>query len=388
MNKSVQSFIFYFLSFILGDNSDRELIRELRRRRRRMIRDEAVPRDNADSYLFTVLCFFLLSLLCTKLFMGYLYDDVGSIYIGGLHIHHHFFGAVLIVLAAIWGIYYSNEVSIRTASVMLGAGLGIFIDEMGEYMTDALDYWWKGSYSMIYVIVIVFIIMYVIAISFKKSRKTSLASGLHRIRDYFTTLTRPEALEIKNNLEARVDELRNSNRLTPDNIDLKVKLNYYEKQLEFINESLACCRLPDIELPESRIRRGIHGFLKSKRAFNIATYLIQVFGCIFIAEGVFNVLRDQGVIFVAKFIFVFKLSPVDIYSGFILGSAFILIGLLLRKHWKWIWFIAVGFTLGTIFIFGIYGFYANPNTTLISVTLNGILLLMLFQPEIKNRFLH
>lgn len=362
-------------------------IKEIRKNRLRMIKDEAVPRDNAAAYIFGVLFFFLLSLLCTRLFMEYFYDSVGSLYVGGLHIQHHFYGAILIIISAVWSILYSNDAALRTSSVTLGVGLGLFIDEMGEYMTPDLNYWWKGSFSLIYIVVIIFIILYIVSISFQKNRRASAASGIIKLRDYFTLLTKDEALQIIDDIELKLLELKSEKDVSRNPIDIEIKINFYEKQLEFARDAMKKCSLPDTELPESRIRKGFHAFLRSKKAFRLSTYTIQAFGIVFIIEGLAYWLFSRGWIFIEKVVFIAPISVVDFYSGFVLGTMFLIFGWALRKHKKWSWYLTAVFTIASLLIFGVYGFYSNPTTTLVGVVLNAILLFMIFQPEIKGQFL-
>ncbi len=362
-------------------------IKEIRKKRLRMIKDEAVPRDNASAYIFGVLFFFLLSLLCTRLFMEYFYDNVGSVYLGGLHIQHHFYGAILIIISAVWSILYSNDAALRTSAVTLGVGLGLFIDEMGEYMTPDLNYWWKGSFSLIYVVVIVFIILYIVSISFQKNRRASVASGIIKLRDYFTLLTKDEALQIVEDIKLKISELNSELEESKNPTDIEIKIDFYKKQLEFAENAMRKCNLPDTELPESRIRKGFHAFLKSKKAFALSTYMIQIFGVVFIGEGVAYWLFSRGWIFIEKVVFIAPISIADFYSGFILGAMFLVFGWALRKRKKWSWYLTAVFTIASLLIFGVYGFYANPATTLVSVVLNAILLFMIFQPEIKGQFL-
>ncbi|HML02489.1 MAG TPA: hypothetical protein VK487_03845, partial [Candidatus Bathyarchaeia archaeon] len=49
----------------------------------------------------------------------------------GLHIHHFWFGLVLLVVGGWLGISYENERIDRVAAILFGAGGGLVADEVG-----------------------------------------------------------------------------------------------------------------------------------------------------------------------------------------------------------------------------------------------------------------
>ena len=59
----------------------------------------------------------------------------------GYHIHHFYFGILLIILAGWFGIVGSRTLKKEHVAVMYGAGLGLFLDEIGLLLT------WGDYYS-------------------------------------------------------------------------------------------------------------------------------------------------------------------------------------------------------------------------------------------------
>jgi len=76
-----------------------------------------------------------------------------SFYIGtnvilfGYHIHHFYFGVILICIAGWVGIVGSKYFNRKHAALMYGAGLGLFMDEIGLLLTWG-DYWSSLSYIL------------------------------------------------------------------------------------------------------------------------------------------------------------------------------------------------------------------------------------------------
>ena len=65
----------------------------------------------------------------------------------GYHIHHFYFGFVLICIAGWISIVGSKYFSQKHAALMYGAGLGLFMDEIGLLLTWG-DYWSGLSYTL------------------------------------------------------------------------------------------------------------------------------------------------------------------------------------------------------------------------------------------------
>ena len=76
-----------------------------------------------------------------------------SFYIGtnvilfGYHIHHFYFGFLLICIAGWVAIVGSKHFNRKHAALMYGAGLGLFMDEIGLLLTWG-DYWSSLSYTL------------------------------------------------------------------------------------------------------------------------------------------------------------------------------------------------------------------------------------------------
>ena len=70
----------------------------------------------------------------------------------GLHIHHFWFGLVLLVIGGWLGISYENERVDRIAAILFGAGGGLVADEVGLLLTFR-NYWTSITYTLVIILV-------------------------------------------------------------------------------------------------------------------------------------------------------------------------------------------------------------------------------------------
>ncbi len=90
---------------------------------------------------------------------------------GDLHIAHMLWGGFLMLVALVMVFRYWNPSVRRLAAFFAGMGFGLFIDELGKFITDSNDYFYKPTIAVIYVI---FILMYLLFRGF--AEKTELSA--------------------------------------------------------------------------------------------------------------------------------------------------------------------------------------------------------------------
>lgn len=78
---------------------------------------------------------------------------------GSLHIAHMLWGGLLMLVSLVLLFHYWNPSIRRLAAFISGIGFGLFIDELGKFITSDNDYFFKPTIAMIYVI---FVAMYLI----------------------------------------------------------------------------------------------------------------------------------------------------------------------------------------------------------------------------------
>jgi hypothetical protein len=82
------------------------------------------------------------------------YPQIGS---GGLHIAHMLWGGALMLVAIAISLSFLGARALRLSAILGGIGFGVFIDELGKFITRDNDYFYQPTIGLIYAI---FIILY------------------------------------------------------------------------------------------------------------------------------------------------------------------------------------------------------------------------------------
>jgi hypothetical protein len=108
-------------------------------------------RDQLELFLLSAVS----SLLLVRFYLHITgYPQIGS---GGLHIAHMLWGGALMLAALVVVLSFLGARAQRTAALVGGAGFGVFIDELGKFITHDNNYFYQPAIGLIYAI---FIILY------------------------------------------------------------------------------------------------------------------------------------------------------------------------------------------------------------------------------------
>lgn len=117
-----------------------------------------VRRPGADTNLLITLLSFALSVSLTRLFLELSgYPQLGG---GSLHIAHVLWGGLLLFVAALLPIIFANRWIYRLVSVLAGLGVGLFIDEVGKFITQNNDYFYPPAAPIIYAFFLICVLVY------------------------------------------------------------------------------------------------------------------------------------------------------------------------------------------------------------------------------------
>src|SRR2546430_3149643 len=117
------------------------------------------------------------ALLAVRFFLGLTgFPRLGG---GGLHIAHMLWGGGLMIAALLVLLGYLGQRVRRAAAVVAGIGFGLFIDELGKFITSDNNYFFRPAIALIYVI-FVFMFFWWSSLEGKRtwSEVTTLVKGL------------------------------------------------------------------------------------------------------------------------------------------------------------------------------------------------------------------
>ena len=120
-----------------------------------------VERDEAQGYLLLSLASFAATVILVRLFLQLTgYPQIGS---STLHIAHLLWGGLLLFAAVLLVLIWDNPFAYRSAAVLSGIGIGLFIDEVGKFITRSNDYFYPPAAPIIYgfFLLTVFLYLYV-----------------------------------------------------------------------------------------------------------------------------------------------------------------------------------------------------------------------------------
>jgi hypothetical protein len=119
-----------------------------------------VERDEAETYLLTSVIAFGATIILVRLFLELMgYPQVGN---GTLHIAHLLWGGLLLFIAIFLVLIWDNPIFLLAAAVLSGIGMGLFMDEVGKFITQSNDYFFPAAAPIIYGFFLLTVLIYII----------------------------------------------------------------------------------------------------------------------------------------------------------------------------------------------------------------------------------
>ena len=117
-----------------------------------------VRREGAERYLLFTLLSFAASVALTRLFLELAnYPQLGG---GELHIAHLLWGGLLLFIAALLPLIFANRWVYVVGSLLAGVGVGLFIDEVGKFITQSNDYFYPAAAPIVYAFFLLTVMVY------------------------------------------------------------------------------------------------------------------------------------------------------------------------------------------------------------------------------------
>ena len=136
----------------------------------------AVRRRSADQYLLIALVSFGSTIIVTRVFLeltGYPRIETGT-----LHIAHVLWGGLFMFVAALFPLLYANRWALFLSALLNGVGFGLFMDEVGKFITQTNDYFYPPAAPIIYAVVLLVAIVY---LQVRRPKKPSPREGLYQV---------------------------------------------------------------------------------------------------------------------------------------------------------------------------------------------------------------
>ena len=157
-----------------------------------------VKRADAEFYLLLTLLSFAVSVIGTRVFLALTgYPQIGG---GGLHIAHVLWGGLLLFIAALLPLIFMNRWVFIISAICGGVGVGLFIDEVGKFITSNNDYFSPLAAPIIYAFFLLTVLVYL-----QTSRKRTAADpradlytvldGIREVLDHDLDALEKEGLE-------------------------------------------------------------------------------------------------------------------------------------------------------------------------------------------------
>ena len=109
---------------------------------------------------FLIFVFILIFFSASRLVV--IYFPARSLFIRGYHVHHFYFGVVLLGIAGYIALVSDKLSMHRWSAILYGSGLGMILDEIGLFLscgTQSMecDYWVKASYGIFVIVASLFL---------------------------------------------------------------------------------------------------------------------------------------------------------------------------------------------------------------------------------------
>jgi hypothetical protein len=170
-----------------------------------------VKREGAEQYLVITLLSFAAAVILIRLFLELTgYPQVGN---SELHIAHMLWGGLLLFVASLLPLIFANRWVYRAGALLAGVGVGLFIDEVGKFITQSNNYFYPAAAPIIYAFFLLTVLLY---LQVRRSRSSDARVELYHAFDKLEdVLDRDLDARERADLEARLRRV-NSQATRPD----------------------------------------------------------------------------------------------------------------------------------------------------------------------------
>ncbi len=171
-----------------------------------------VRRHRAQIYLLITLLSFAISVAGTRFLLELTgYPQLGG---GEFHIAHVLWGGLLLFAASLLMLILANRWVYLVSAVLAGFGVGLFIDEVGKFITQTNDYFYPGAAPIVYAFFLLTVLLY---LQIRRPPTHDPRAELYRSLSMMTELLDhdlepSERDALKSSLRLVVEKAKNSNQ--------------------------------------------------------------------------------------------------------------------------------------------------------------------------------
>lgn len=137
---------------------------------------KAVRRDRSENYILTSLIAFGITVISVRVFLQLTgFPQIGN---SVLHIAHALWGALLLFIAVFLPLALANRWAIQASALLSGVGIGLFIDEVGKFITQTNDYFFPPALPLIYSFFLLVVIIYLL---FRRPRQADPRKAMYQV---------------------------------------------------------------------------------------------------------------------------------------------------------------------------------------------------------------
>jgi hypothetical protein len=117
-----------------------------------------VRREGAERHVLLSLVSFGATVVLVRLFLQLTgFPQLGN---STLHIAHALWGGLLLFIAALLSLIFANRWTYNAGALLSGIGVGLFIDEVGKFITQNNDYFYPPAAAIIYGFFLLVVVIY------------------------------------------------------------------------------------------------------------------------------------------------------------------------------------------------------------------------------------
>ncbi|MBP7686878.1 MAG: hypothetical protein KA765_03185 [Thermoflexales bacterium] len=179
----------------------------------------AIKRAAAERLMLLMLLSFAASVVLTRIYLQLTgYPQIGG---GELHIAHMLWGGLLLFIGALLLLLIANRWMQPIGAILTGIGVGLFIDEVGKFITKSNDYFYPIAAPIIYGFFLLTVWLY---LQLRRRKSNDIRSELSQALEYLTEVV-DDDMDVRERAEIDSRLQRVAARATsPDQIQLATTL--------------------------------------------------------------------------------------------------------------------------------------------------------------------